>query len=135
MPSKPLTARVSPDVHARLTNLAVRRGKTLAATAADLLSAAVAGEDGGTTPPLDGALVDCVRVVLADVTAPKALLCREVAVHMARLVESGDHGRVAAAERLMDAVEKALKAQRLADTPEGPSIDDLLNGIGGFGGF
>lgn len=136
MPSKPLTARVSPDVHARLVNLATRRGKTLAATAADVLSAAVASED-GTPPPLDGVLVDAVRNALADVTTPKAVLCREIAVHMARIVESGEHGRVAAAEKLMDAVEKAIKAQRAADQPEGPSLDDFLTelGMGGLGGL
>ncbi|MDX3354170.1 hypothetical protein PV703_12820 [Streptomyces sp. ME01-24h] len=130
MSSKPLTTRVTPAVHDRLVELATRRRTSLAATAAGLLSAAVA--DAEDTPvPLDGALVAAVLDLLGDLTAPRAVLCRETAVHLARVIERRDRGYVAAAETLMSAADKAIKAQQEADQPPGPSdLDVLLNGFG-----
>lgn len=132
MPSTPLSTRVSPVVHARLTEMAQRRGTSLAATAADLLSAAVAdaGTEGGVQP--DGALVAAVRALLDDLTAPKAVVFRELSVRLARTVERGERGAVAAAELLTSCVDKALQAQRAQDNPGGDSLDALL-GLSGLG--
>lgn len=70
MPSKPLTTRVAPVVNDRLVAMAERRGASLAARAAALLSAAVA-DDEGSAPQPDGSLVAAVHALLSDVTARK----------------------------------------------------------------
>ncbi|MBC9728094.1 hypothetical protein [Streptomyces sp. TRM68367] len=137
MPSKPLTTRVAPIVHDRLVAMAERRGASLAATAAALLSAAVADGDEGSAPQPDGSLVAAVHALLSDVTAPKAVMHREVAVRLARSVERGERGAIAAAELLMTTADKALSAQREADNPGGDvlGLDGDLNGLLGRLGF
>lgn len=133
MPSKPLSTRVSPVVHARLTEMAQRRGTSLAATAADLLSAAVADASEGSGAQPDGALVAAVHALLDDLTAPKAVVLRELSVRLARTVERGERGAVAAADLLSSSMEKALQAQRHEDNPGGDTLDLLLGGMSGFG--
>jgi hypothetical protein len=133
MPSKPLSTRVSPVVHARLTEMAQRRGTSLAATAADLLSVAVADASEGSGAQPDGALVVAVHALLDDLTAPKAVVLRELSVRLARTVERGERGAVAAAELLTNCTEKALQAQRAEDNPGADSLDLLLGGLSGFG--
>ncbi|MET7738376.1 hypothetical protein ABZT02_44980 [Streptomyces sp. NPDC005402] len=130
MPSQPLTTRVPPVVHDRLREMAARRGTSLAATAADLLSAAVAESGEGAGPQPDGALVGAVRALLKDVTAPQAVVHRELAVRLARTVERGERGAVAAADLLTTVIDKAVRAQDQQDNPVDPL--DFLNGLGGF---
>ncbi|MFJ9149138.1 hypothetical protein ACIRP7_13915 [Streptomyces sp. NPDC102270] len=125
MASKPLTTRVSPAVHEALTALAARRGMSLAATASDLLSAAVADED-GTPPPPDGELTVAVLRALEEVTAPAAVLHREVALQMSRLIERGGRGATGAARRLMEAADRAIHLQERADRPVDPAMSALL---------
>ncbi|RZB18384.1 hypothetical protein StrepF001_14995 [Streptomyces sp. F001] len=132
MPSKPLSTRISPLVHARLTEMAQRRGTSLAATAADVLSAAVAdGEEVSGGQP-DGALVAAVHALLDDLTAPKAVVLRELSVRLARTVERGERGAVAAADLLTSSMEKALQAQRHEDNPGGDALDLLMGGLNGY---
>ncbi|MFC8389897.1 hypothetical protein [Streptomyces sp. NPDC057238] len=123
--SRPLTTRVTPAVHEALVSLAARRRKSLAATAADLLSAAVADPDGTPRPP-DGEMTAAVLQALGHVTAPQAVLLREVALSMARIVERGDHGAAAAAQRLMEAASKALQVQARAEVSTAGPVDALL---------
>ncbi|MFE7619034.1 hypothetical protein [Streptomyces sp. NPDC057496] len=125
MASKPLTTRVAPAVHEALTALAARRRMSLAATAADLLSAAVADEDGIPQPP-DGEMTAAVLRALGDVTVPGAVLHREVALQMARIVERDGRGATGAARRLMEAFDKAVQIQTRADRPPDPDISILL---------
>ncbi|MFJ9677529.1 hypothetical protein ACIRP2_05655 [Streptomyces sp. NPDC101194] len=130
MPSQPLTTRVPPGVHDRLREMSVRRGTSLAATAADLLSAAVAEGSEGAVPQPDGTLVGAVRSLLADVTAPQAVVHRELAVRPARTVERGERGAVAAADLMTDVVDKALRAQHQEDNPNaGDSLDSILSSL------
>lgn len=114
MPSTVLTTRVPPHVHALLVELAQRRGTSLAATAAHLLTAAV-DDAGDTPPPTDGALVAAVRTLLADVTDPAAVLHRETAVVLARAIERREPGHLGAVRDLRRAVEGAQQAQQHAD--------------------
>ncbi|MFH7337138.1 hypothetical protein [Streptomyces sp. KHY 26] len=126
-----MTTRVTPVVHDRLRELAERRGTSLAATAADLLSTAVTETDGA--PPPDGSLVGSVLELLGGMTAPGAVVLGEVALRMARIIERGERGSVAAAERLMDAMEKAQRAQHEADNPGADTLDLFLGGLGRLG--
>ncbi len=128
MTSKPLTTRVPPVVHDRLVEMATRRGASLAATAAALLAAAVEDGDEGASPQPDGTLVAAVRALLDEVTAPKAVLHREVAVRLARIVERAGQGSVAASELLTKTAEKAVQAQHAADNPNADPFDFLLGG-------
>jgi hypothetical protein len=116
-------------VHDRLVEMAARRGTSLAATAADLLAAAVEGDGGGAGLQPDGALVAAVRAALAEVTAPEAVVYRELAVRLARAVERGERGAVAAAQQLTTALDRALRAQHQNDNPGGGSLDALLAGF------
>jgi len=136
MPSQVLSTRLAPHVYDQLRELAERRGTSLAATAADLLTAALA--DPAQTPPAtDGALVSSVRSVLEDVSAPQAVLHREIAVLLARTIERRERGHLSAVKPLQDAISAALKAQRSADQPRDadPMIADLLASLGGPGGL
>ncbi|MFJ8607345.1 hypothetical protein ACIRH0_09170 [Streptomyces sp. NPDC093675] len=128
MVSKPLTTRVSPAAYEALTSLAARRRTSLAATAADLLSAAVADEDGTPRPP-DGEMTSAVLRALGGVTVPDAVMYREVALQMARLIERDARGAPGAARRLMEAADKALRIQARADQPIDPTMSALLAGI------
>ena len=65
----------------------------------------------------DGSLVTAVQSLLGDLTVPKAVLHRELAVRLARSVERGERGSVAAAELLMTTTDRAVKAQNEADNP------------------
>ena len=118
MPSKPLSTRVSPDVHARLQEIAGQRRMSLAATAADLLSAAVQVPQDAAPHRVDGTLVASVLQVLEGVTDPAAVVCRETAVELARAVEGRERGYQSAATTLIEAADKALRAQQRADSPE-----------------
>lgn len=109
---------VSPDVHARLQEIADRRRTSLAATAADLLSAAVRAPQDTVPHLVDGALVASVLQALEGVTDPAAVVCRETAVELARAVEGRARGYTAAATALMEAADKALRTQQRADSPE-----------------
>ncbi|MEU8943551.1 hypothetical protein AB0C97_36785 [Streptomyces goshikiensis] len=123
MPSIVLSTRLTPRDHDRLRVLAERRGSSLASTAGYLLAAAL--EDSGEyRPPQDGALVAAVREVLADATAPEAVMHREMAVHLARAIERREPGHLSAIGALRKTVESATTAQRHHD---GPDPDDPLN--------
>jgi hypothetical protein len=128
MASKPLTTRVSPAVHEALTSLAARRRMSLAATAADLLSAAVTDEDGTPRPP-DGEMTAAVLRALCDVTVPAAVMHREVALQMARLIERDRRGAPGAARRLMEAADKALQIQGRIDQPVDPTMSALMSSL------
>jgi hypothetical protein len=112
--------------------MAQRRGTSLAATAADLLSAAVADAGGGSGEQPDGALVAAVHALLDNLTAPKSVVLRELSVRLARTVERGERGAVAAADLLTSSVEKALQAQQQEDNPGGDTLDLLLGGMSGI---
>lgn len=129
MASKPLTTRVSPAVHEALSALAARRRMSLAATTADLLSAAVAEPDGTPSPP-DGEMTAAVMRALGDVTVPAAVMHRQIALQMARIIERDERGATGAARRLMEAADKALKIQARADQPApDPAMGALLAGL------
>ncbi|MCG6496630.1 hypothetical protein [Kitasatospora sp. A2-31] len=131
MPSVPVSLRVAPAVHARLVELAEGRGRSVAGTASELLSAAVLDEE-DRAPLSDGALVASVRELLADVTDPAAVFCREAALVLARSVERRDRGYVAACHELRETVAQAQRAQREADNPKRSrrnSLDALLAGL------
>lgn len=132
-PLSPSPPASPPVVHAWLTEMAQRRGTSLAATAADVLSAAVADGDEVSRGQPDGALVAAVHALLDDLTAPKAVVLRELSVRLARTVERGERGAVAAADLLTSSMEKALQAQRHEDNPGGDTLDLLLGGMSGFG--
>ncbi|MEV6679451.1 hypothetical protein AB0N09_21740 [Streptomyces erythrochromogenes] len=122
MPSTVLSTRLTPRDHDRLRALAERRGSSLAATAGHLLAAAL-DESGEYRPPQDGVLVAAVRAVLEDVTAPEAVMNRELAVHLARAIERREPGHLSAIGALRKTVESAQGAQREHD---GPDPDDPL---------
>jgi hypothetical protein len=128
MPSMPLTTRVPPAVHAALVDRAARGRTSLAATTAAILGAAVMEPD-GTPPPPDGELTAAVLRALGDLTEPQAVLLREVALSMARIIERGEHGAAAAAQRLMEASSKALTLQARANAPTSDPMDVLLAGL------
>lgn len=124
MPSKVLTTRVSPDTYARLQVLAEESGRSLAATAADLLDAAVAGVPAPTED--DGPLTASVRAGLVDVTTPEAVMHREVALALARTVDRRDRGHVAAVRAVPEAVSRSHRAQHAVDHPAPTDIDEVL---------
>lgn len=129
MPTHVVTTRVPPYVHEHLHELAERRGQSLAATAAGLLAAALE-DPAATAAARDGALVDAVRTVLADVDDPTAAMYRELAVALARAVERREAGYIAAAATLRKVVDDACAAQRQADHPDGdPLMAGLLAGL------
>lgn len=130
MPSKPLTTRIPPAVHDRLVEIAARRGTSLAATAAAVLAAAVEDCDAGIGPQPDGTLVTAVRALLDDLSAPGAVMYRELAVRLARMVERSERGAVAAAGLLTSTTDRALRAQRSADHPGSDPFDALLADLG-----
>ncbi|MTE22598.1 hypothetical protein F0L17_26585 [Streptomyces sp. TRM43335] len=126
MPSEVLSTRLTPRDHDRLRELAERRGKSLSATASELLSAALADPDAYPAPQ-DGALVDAVRATLAAVTAPEAVIHREVAIALARAVERREAGYLSAAGQLRKSLDAARSAQRTADRPpDDGDLDSLL---------
>ncbi|MET9405798.1 hypothetical protein ABZX90_08435 [Streptomyces sp. NPDC002935] len=124
MPSKVLSTRVPPDTYARLQVLAEESGRSLAGKAADILGAAVAGTPAPFTEA-DGPLVAAVRVTLADVTAPDAVLYREAALSLALTADRRERGHVSAVRQLPEVIRRARGAQRDADRPA-PSLDDVL---------
>lgn len=129
MPSQVLSTRLTPCDYERLRALAERRGCSLAAAAGHLLAAAL--DDTGTyQPPQDGVLVAAVRAVLEDVTAPEAVMNRELAVHLARTIERREPGYLSAISVLRKTVESAQGAQLIHDGPApGDPIMALLAGI------
>ncbi|MGW3910539.1 hypothetical protein ACWEBX_03290 [Streptomyces sp. NPDC005070] len=125
MPSKVLTTRVPPDTYARLQALAKESGRSLAATTADLLDAAVAGVPSPTQD--DGPLTASVRAGLVDVTAPDAVMHREVALALARTVDRRECGHVAALRELPGAVSRSRRAQDAVDNPGPQTMSELLS--------
>lgn len=124
MPNKVVTTRVPPDTHARLQALAEQTGRSLAATAADLLAAGVAG-----VPAVveDGPLTAAVRATLAEITAPAAVMHRESALALARTVDRRERGHVAAVRELPDTVNRARSAQAAVDNPGPSTISEFLD--------
>ncbi|MFG2623235.1 hypothetical protein ACGFXC_37075 [Streptomyces sp. NPDC048507] len=128
MPTHVLSTRLTPGDYDRLRVLAERRGCSLAAAAGHLLASAL--DDTGTyQPPQDGVLVAAVRTVLEGVTAPEAVMHRELAVHLARAIERREPGHLSAISVLRKAVESAQGSQRIHDNPDGDPFSALLAGL------
>jgi hypothetical protein len=127
-----LTTRVTPHIHDQLRELAERRGASLAATAADLLTASLE-QDHGSQAAQDGSLVAAVRTLVQDVADPEAVIYRELAIHLARTIERRAPGWTSAVKPLRDSISQARHTQRLADRPKSSGandpLDDLLAGL------
>ncbi|GHA83085.1 hypothetical protein [Streptomyces chryseus] len=133
MPSRVLTTRVPPAVYDQLQALADRRGRSLAATAGDLLAAVVADGPDAVKAAQDGNLVTAVRALLEEVDAPAAVMHRELSLTLARAIERREPGYLAAVASLRRAVDAAESAQKVADLP--PGSDPLLALLAGTGMF
>ena len=112
MPSTPVSTRVPPYVHARLTERATERGTTLSALAASLLTAAVDDDGDGPAPRVDGPLVAAVRRVLlehgdAGGEDARTGVHRELCLLLARTVERREPGYLAAIGPLHRALSSA----------------------------
>lgn len=132
MPTRVVTTRVPPPLHDQLQALADRRGRSLAATAAELLAAAVADDPGAAKAAQDGPLVAAVLALLQDVTDPAAVMHRELALALARSVERKEPGYLGAVGSLRKAVDACQAAQRTADLPEGTDPLTALLFANGF---
>jgi hypothetical protein len=124
MPSVPISARVSPYVHARLTERAAERNTSLAALVAVLLTAAV--DDTTPDPRLDGPLVSAVRLALEDTDPADASagVHRELCLLLARTVERQDPGYLAAITPLHRALTAAAPGR--LDRAVNRTLADLL---------
>lgn len=116
-PSVSLSARVSPQVRARLAAEAEVRGMALATYAAQLLSGAApepsrAGE---------GAVQNEIECVFADMP-PESGVYREICMALARTAEAGGSAGVTAGRELLSTVHAA---ERLF----GPEPEDLFAGV------
>jgi hypothetical protein len=119
-PSVSLSTRVSPDLRQRLVAAAQARGVTLARLTADLLATGV--DDGAVSPGDGGVLneIDCLFYGLP----PEAGLHREICRSLARTVESGGGGQVAAAKELLDLASWAQR--RFEHEDDDDPEDDLV---------
>lgn len=109
MPSQVISTRVPPSVHAALTERAAERGTSLAAVAADALTAAVRDPE-HPAARTDGPLVTAVRRALQDVEEddPRATVLRELCLLLARTVERRERGYLSAIGPLRKALDGAL---------------------------
>ncbi|PZT74491.1 MULTISPECIES: hypothetical protein [unclassified Streptomyces] len=127
MPSSPVSTRVPPYVHARLTERAAEHGTTLSALVASLLTAAVDDDGDGPAPRVDGPLVAAVRRVLeegeeGDVDA-RTGVHRELCLLLARTVERREPGYLSAIAPLHRALTSA------APSPADQAMNRVLAGL------
>ena len=100
-----LSTRVSPELRGRLVSEARGRGVPLSTLARDLLAA---GLDGGALDGGDGTVVNEVRCVFHGLPM-EAGLRREVALSLARTVESGGSAGIAAGKELLDMIDVVVR--------------------------
>jgi hypothetical protein len=93
-----LSTRVSPELRERLLGQARARHVSLGVLARDLLAA---GVDGGEPAGGVGPIQNEVACIFHDLP-PEAGVHREVCMALAKTVESGGGGQVAAANRLLE---------------------------------
>lgn len=116
-----VSVRLSPGDHAALQGVATRQGQPLSTVAARLIIAALSGDPDAEAQATEGALATAVRGALPDLTAPQAVIHREVALSLARQVEQGGAGAVPAAREISQSASRALQAQRAHERESRPS--------------